>query len=83
MPHSNFGVFDLESYLDSDGINKVYAIGFMTVNDTNPQLFYLPDYSVNLDSNVLIISFIDALLVNKYKNYKFYNNLGQYDIYFI
>ena len=79
----NFGSFDLETFIDSDGLAKVYALGFITNVDSIPKLYYLTDYSY-LDSNLLILTCIDDMLISRYHNYIFYvHNLGRYDIVFI
>ena len=81
--NANFGTFDLETFIDSDGVAKVYALGFLTNIDKNSNLFYLTDYN-NLDSNQLILKGIDAMLLNKYNNFIFYShNLGHYDVVFL
>jgi len=69
--NTQFGTFDLETFVDSDGVAKVYALGFVTNIDTNSNLFYLTDYE-NLDSHHLILKGIDAMLVNKYNNFYFF-----------
>ena len=79
----NFGSFDLESFRDDDGLNKVYALGFITSIDKSPNLYYLSDYE-NLDSNQLILKCIDDMLLNKYNNFIFYvHNFGKYDVVFL
>lgn len=81
--NTNFGTLDLETFIDSDGIAKVYALGFLTNIDTNSNLFYLTDYN-NFDSHHLILKCIDAMLINKYNNFIFYtHNLGHYDVVFL
>jgi len=81
--NTQFGTFDLETFVDSDGVAKVYALGFVTNIDTNSNLFYLTDYE-NLDSHHLILKGIDAMLVNKYNNFIFYtHNLGHFDVVFL
>lgn len=80
--NKNFGAFDLETFRDSDGLGKVYAIGFYTFIDVSPKLYFLTDYP-NLEPYQLILKCIDDMLVNKYNNYIFYaHNLGGYDIVF-
>lgn len=79
----NFGTFDLESFRDDDGLNKVYALGFITSIDKSPNLYYLSDYE-NLDSKNLILKCIDDMLLNKYNNFIFYvHNFGKYDVVFL
>lgn len=79
----NIGAFDLETFIDIDGLGKVYALGYITNVDLTPKLYYLSD-NPNLDSSELILKCIDDMLVNKYNNYIFYvHNLGHYDIVFL
>lgn len=79
----NFGAFDLETFRDTDGLAKVYALGFFTSIDNTSNLYYLSDYP-DLDSSKLILKCIDDMLVSKYHNYIFYvHNLGHYDIVFL
>lgn len=81
IPNPNFGVLDLETYKDLDGLNKVYAIGFSTLLEKHHNFFNFTDVSSNLDSNYLIIHCIDSMLVSKYHNYFFYrHNLGKFDV---
>nr|ADO51614.1 dnapol [Moniliophthora roreri] len=78
-----FGSFDLESFRDSDGINRVYALGFITSIDESPKLYYISD-NENYDSNQLILNCINDMLINKYNNFIFYvHNLGKYDVIFL
>jgi hypothetical protein len=84
VPNPNFGVLDIETYKDTDGLSKTYAIGFETLLEKIPHTFYLTDISSTLDSNYLIIHCIDSMLVSKYHNYTFFvHNLGKYDVVFI
>jgi DNA polymerase type B, organellar and viral len=79
----NIGTFDLETFIDTDGLAKVYALGYYSYIDTTPKLYYLSD-SPNLESSNLILNCIDDMLKNKYHNFIFYvHNLGNYDIVFI
>ena len=79
----NIGTFDLETFIDMDGLAKVYALGYYSSIDDIPKLYYLSDYP-NLDSSKLLLKCIDDMLVNKYNNYIFYvHNLGHYDIVFM
>lgn len=90
----NFGTFDLETFIDSDGISKVYALGFLSNLDQKPSLFYLTDFpkkkfntkiKINdYDFESLILKCINSMLINKYNNFIFYcHNFGGYDVYFI
>jgi hypothetical protein len=84
MSNPHFGTFDLESYVDSDGLAKVYALGFVTLLDKNVKTYYITDHSNSLDSNYLIIYCLDEMLVPKYHNYIFYvHNLGKFDVIFL
>lgn len=91
----NFGTFDLETFVDTDGNSKVYAAGFTTYDehfsanrkegdanlDLNKNLFYLTDFK---DSNHLLLTCVNSMLKNKYHNYIFYcHNFGNYDLYFL
>lgn len=81
--NTNIGAFDLESFKDSENLAKVYALGFVTSIDREPQVYYLTDIQ-NLDSTNLILKCINDMLVNKYNNFIFFaHNLGHYDIFFI
>ena len=85
----NFGSFDLEIFLDEDGLSKVYALGFTTSLDKPPNLYYLSDFHYhdngpNYNSNQLILKCIDLMLIDKYNNFIFYaHNFGGYDVLFI
>ena len=85
--NTNFGTFDLETFVDSDGLAKVFAAGFITNIDINSNLFYLTDYLTEnneLDSQKLLLNCIDSMLVNKYDKFIFYvHNLGRFDIIFM
>lgn len=37
----NIGVIDIETYLAKDNTNKIYALGFRTVLDTKPIIYYI------------------------------------------
>ena len=82
--NKQFGTFDLETFIDSDGLSKVYALGFTTNMDLKPNLYYLTDVSDNLDFDLLILTCIDKMLVRKYNNFIFYtHNFGRFDCIFI
>ena len=82
--NSNYGTFDLETYMDSDGIAKVFAVGFLTNLDEQPKLFYLTDWSKEFDSDYLLITCIDSMLINKYNNFIFYvHNFSKFDVVFL
>lgn len=75
ISNPNIGVIDTETYLDSNGLQKVYSLGFKTNLEDNPITFYLDDKG--LDSNYLITLLIDELLKPKYNGHTFYcHNLG-------
>lgn len=75
------GSFDIETYINDDGISKIYALGFCTgVNDY--KLYYID--VLNKTSEDLLINCINDMLVSKYNNYKFYvHNGGNYDFIFM
>lgn len=80
--NKRLGTFDLETFKDRDGMNKVYAIGYMTLLDKYPNLFYILDHESN--SELLILNCIDSLLISKYNNFTFYaHNGGRFDFIFI
>ena len=41
--NTNFGTFDIETFLDSDGISKVYALGFAINTENKVKLYYVTD----------------------------------------
>jgi len=51
VSNTNIGVFDLETFIDNDGIGKVYALRFVTIGNKR-KLYYLNDYS---DSSYLVL----------------------------
>jgi DNA polymerase type B, organellar and viral len=80
----NIGTFDLETFVDTDGLAKVYAIGFITSIEEHSRLFYLKDYTHNFQYDILVLNCIDNMLVNKYHNFIFYcHNFGRYDCIFL
>lgn len=80
----NFGVLDLESFEDEDGLGKVYNIGYVSnLNKKNINTYYLSDIT-NYNSNLLIILCIDSLLVPEYHKFIWYiHNMGNFDIIYI
>lgn len=84
VANTDIAVLDLETYVDSGSQKgKVYAAGFMHVTDSTPTIFYINNKK-HLDSNEVILRLIDALLVNKYRDTKFYcHNFGGFDVIFI
>nr|YP_010697791.1 DNA polymerase [Porodaedalea chrysoloma]WCF76752.1 DNA polymerase [Porodaedalea chrysoloma] len=85
IPNPNFGVLDIETFQDSDGLGKVYCMGYVTLLEKNKiETFYLSDLIPSLDSNLLIILCINSMLVPKYHNYIWYiHNMGNFDIIYI
>jgi hypothetical protein len=84
MSNPHFGTFDIDTYIDKDGLAKVYALGFVTLLDKKIKTYYITDYSKSLDSNILIITCINDMLIPKYHNYIFYvHNLGKFDVIFL
>lgn len=82
--NKNIGTFDLETYKNKEGINKVYSLGFVSHQQVNPIRFYLTDFDNNYNSDLLILSCIDSMLISKYHNFIFYtHNFGNYDFIFI
>jgi hypothetical protein len=80
ISNPNFGTIDLETYPSLDGFNKVYAAGLYTKSD-GVKLFYIDE---NLDSDKLVLEFIDAMLDTQFHNYVFYaHNFSGYDAPFI
>jgi len=81
--NSNIGSFDIETFIDSDGKSKVYALGYSTTIDNNiPKTFYLKD-DANTSSELVLLC-INAMLQSKYNKFIFYtHNLGGYDVVFI
>ena len=80
--NENLGSFDLETFIDDDTIAKVYALGFKTNIDEQSQLFYID--KENMNSDLLVKKCIDAMLIPRYNNFKFYcHNLGRFDSIFI
>lgn len=79
IPDWMVGTIDLETYQESIHEAKIYAMGFYTKNDL--KIFYINE---SLDSDNIIISCLDCLLVEKYHNYTFFvHNLGGFDGIFI
>jgi hypothetical protein len=70
LPNTNIGVFDLETFIDNDGVGKVYALGFVILGD-KPKLYYLNDFS---DSSSLVLTCLNDMLSRKYHNYIFYTH---------
>jgi hypothetical protein len=88
MTNPNYGVFDLETFVDKDGngnsYSRVYALGFVTSDqfkqskastESEPlTLYYLTDHFPNTEegSAKLVLMCIDKMLVPKYNKFIFY-----------
>lgn len=71
MSNNNIGVLDVETFVNSAGLGKVYCIGYSTLDELHSgrmTSYYLGDYA-SLNSDLLIINCIDSMLVPKYNNY--------------
>ena len=66
VEYNNIGVIDIETYKTDDGINKVYALGFMTSEMSKPVIYYI--YKEIIDSSKLILDFVNELMRPKYYN---------------
>ena len=89
MSNPNYGVLDLETFVDTnengERYSRVFALGFLT-KTKNPKMFYLIDYFDNTSSSSykLVLKCIDEMLNYANSNYKFYvHNLGRFDIIFL
>jgi hypothetical protein len=80
-PSHLIGSIDLEAYDDSDGISKVYALGFVILGE-KPVTFYIDK---GLNNYKLVVKCFDTILSNsKYDGYTFYtHNFSNYDSVFI
>lgn len=85
----NFGVFDIETFIDMDSsgnsYSRVFALGFVC-NMSNVSMYYLTDYFNNTAeaSNKLVLKCLDEMLIPEYNNFIFYvHNLGRFDIIFL
>lgn len=82
IPDLNVGSIDLETYMDSEGFARVYAMGFITKHETTPIMNYKDPYTLNSDEVVLNV--INWLLTSKYKGTTLYcHNLKGFDGIFI
>ena len=79
----NIGTIDTETFLDNDGINKIYSLGFRTNLSKQAVTYYVGKENINPDK--IVLEFLDELLRAKYENINtFYcHNLSGYDIVFI
>ena len=41
IPNINIGVIDTETYLNHDGFNRIYALGFKTNLSEKPIIYYI------------------------------------------
>jgi DNA polymerase type B, organellar and viral len=90
MTNPNYGVFDLETFIDIDNsgqsYSRVYALGFLTNNGNDLTTYYLTDHFSNTveGSAKLVLMCIDNMLVPKYNKFIFYvHNLGRFDVIFL
>lgn len=60
-----FGVIETELYTCNDNVKKVYAIGFKSILDNTPIMYYMDPHKVNGDA-AIILEFIDEILRSKY-----------------
>lgn len=81
LPNPLIGVIDVETYLNNNNVNAIYALGFRTNLARQPVIYYI---DTNHDSNSLVLQMIDELLRPKYSNITFYcHNFGGFDVIFI
>jgi DNA polymerase type B, organellar and viral len=81
--NNNIGAFDIETFMDTDGISKVYALGFKTIIDNISHLFYITQ-TENFNPSQLVLNCVNSMLVNKYHNFIFYtHNFGNFDVIFL
>lgn len=79
--NNKFGSFDIETYEESNGVFKPYALGFSFYSGKH-EVFYLDE--TNLNSDLLFDRCFEAMLTSKYKNHIFYlHNLAKFDIVYI
>jgi hypothetical protein len=90
MSNPNYGVLDLESFVDKnekgESYSRVFALGYMTKTDKQAKMFYLIDSFDNTtsSSNKLVLKCIDEMLNYANSNYIFYvHNLGRFDVIFL
>lgn len=74
------GGLDTETFINKDGISKIYSLGFKTAD--SEKLFYIDKDSLSSDD--IVIQLIFELLRPKYKGFIFYcHNFSGYDTIFI
>jgi DNA polymerase family B len=90
MSNPNYGVLDLETFVDKneqgERYSRVFSLGFLTKTDKKPKMFYLTEYFDNTtsSSNKLVLKCIDEMLNYANSNYIFYvHNLGRFDVIFL
>jgi DNA polymerase type B, organellar and viral len=77
----NIGVIDLETFTDTDDINKVYAAGFRTNLVKEPIMYYL---NGDITPTRLTLKLINELFRPVYNQTTFYcHNFGRYDSVYI
>ena len=82
VENSNIGVIDTETYKANDDTIKIYALGFKTILDKEPIVYYIDKTDMNHEK--LVLKLVNELLRSKYNKIRFYyHNLGGYDIVFI
>lgn len=82
ITNPNIGSIDTETYLDDDGIRKIYALGFRTNLEDTPHIYYVDKEDMNSDK--IVLKMVDELLRTKYSDITFYcHNLGGYDVVFL
>ena len=70
IPNNNIGVLDVETFRNSKGLGQVYCLGYASLSARDQvNTFYISDYGPSLNSNLLIITCIDSMLVAKYNNF--------------
>lgn len=78
---THFGSFDIETYLDNNGLAKPYAIGFNSYAHKITKTYYI---NQDLDSNRMFDECFKLMLTEKYRGHVFYvHNLSGFDIVFI
>jgi hypothetical protein len=86
MVNNSIGSFDIETFIDSDGVPKVYALGFSTLNMLNegkePYLYYLKDNGNTPEE--IVLNCINDMLKSPNDDHIYYtHNLGGYDVVFL
>lgn len=92
MENNNTGVIYTETYKAKDGSIKIYSLGFKTVLDKEPVMYYIDktdldykdSYKSNFGHSKLILKLVNELVRSNYSNIRFYcHNLGGFYIVFI